>query len=102
MSNKSSIERIKQEDAEDAPYRNAKLSNWKSEILLTSRQKRRMVRILTGKRISMAQAAKIRVFPICDVTDKDIAETYENDPAYKEPEDDKTNVLRRDPREEKQ
>ena len=102
MSNKSSIERIKQEDAEDAPYRNAKLSNWKPEILLTSRQKRRMVRILTGKRISMAQAAKIRVFPICDVTDKDIAETYENDPAYKEPEDDKTNVLRRNSREEKQ
>ena len=42
------------------------------------------------------------VLPICDGTDKDIAETYENDPAYKEPEDDKTNVLRRDPREEKQ
>ena len=33
MSNKSSIERIKQEDAEDAPYRNAKLSNWKPEAL---------------------------------------------------------------------
>lgn len=74
----------------------------KPEIQLTARQKRRMVRILTGKRISMAQAAKIGVFPICDVTDKDIAETYENDPAYKEPEDDKTNVLRRNSREEKQ
>lgn len=74
----------------------------KPEIKLTTRQKRRMVRILTGKRISMAQAAKVRVFPICDVTDKDIAETYENDPAYKEPEDDKTNVPRRNSREEKQ
>ena len=74
----------------------------KPEIQLTARQKRRMVRILTGKRISMAQVAKVRVFPICDVTDKDIAETYENDPAYKEPEDDKTNILRHDPREEKQ
>ena len=76
----------------------------KPEIQLTARQKRRIVRILTGKRISMAQAAKakIRVFPICDVTDKDIAETYENDPAYKEPEDDKTNVLRHNSRKEKQ
>lgn len=72
------------------------------DIQLTARQKRRMHRILTGKRISLAEAAKIRVYPLYHVTDEDIAESYEGDPAYKEPEDDKTNILRRNPREEKQ
>lgn len=74
----------------------------KPDIQLTARQKRRMYRKLTGKRISLAEAAKIRVYPSCLVTDEDIAESYEGDPAYKEPDDDRTNVLRRDPREEKQ
>lgn len=64
------------------------------DIQLTAKQKRRMYRILTGKRMSLAEAAKIGVYPLCHV--------YEGDPAYKEPDDDRTNILRRDPREEKQ
>lgn len=74
----------------------------KPEIQLTAREKRRMMRVLFNERISLKEAAKIKVRPLCCPTDEDLAESYEGDPAYKEPGDDKTNVLRRDPREEKQ
>lgn len=59
----------------------------KPEIQLTAREKRQMMRVLFNESVSLKEAAKIKVRPLCCPTNEELAESYEGDPAYKDPED---------------
>lgn len=64
----------------------------KPEIQLTAREKRRMMRVLFNERISLKEAAKIKVRPLCCPTEGELTclcdhRDYRNCDLYKDDEE---------------